>query len=165
MSNKTPVVKNEKTESAPKQLRWFLPVTFLAVIILVVMAMALFAGREESGRSRQTLKFGDRTLAVEEVVTDEDRRRGLSGRESIDQNYGMLFIFENNGRYCFWMKDMNFPIDILWLDGDYTVVDIKHSVSPDTYPKSFCPDTQARYVLEVQAGLSAAKNIAVGSKL
>jgi len=64
----------------------------------------------------------------------------------------MLFVFENPGIHGIWMKDMKFPIDIIWLDKDMSVISKELNVSPDTYPQVFYPSREAYYVLEVKAG-------------
>lgn len=94
--------------------------------------------------------------------TPQKRTRGLSGSAGLDSDEGMLFIFPKDGIYGFWMKDMHFAIDILWLSSDGTVVHIEENVSPESYPASFDPGKPARYVLELQAGFAKAHNIAAG---
>ena len=101
-----------------------------------------------------------------EVVDSEDRReRGLSNRENLARNQGMLFIFDSPDEYCFWMKDMKFPIDIIWLDSDKKIVGIEHKVSPDTYPKSFCPSKPSLYVIEVEDGLARRARLKLGQQI
>lgn len=80
------------------------------------------------------------------------RENGLSYRTSLAPGTGMLFVFDAPGILGFWMKDMNFPIDIIWLDQNKKIVHIEHSVATSTYPKSFGPETLAQYVIEIPAG-------------
>ena len=92
-------------------------------------------------------------IAIEIVNDDASRILGLSGRAELSDDQGMLFEFDDSStKHCFWMKDMKFSIDIVWLDQNKNVVEIKDDVSPDTYPNSFCPDKPAKYVLEVASG-------------
>ena len=93
-----------------------------------------------------------RTYAFEVRRTPEERAQGLSGRSGLADNEGMLFIFDYDARHGFWMKDMLFALDIIWLDADMNVVHAETDVSPDTYPRSFVPTVPARYVLEINAG-------------
>jgi hypothetical protein len=65
----------------------------------------------------------------------------------------MLFIFDQPQESKFWMKDMQFPLDILWLNEDREIIYIKESLQPETYPNTFGPDTPAQYVIEINAGL------------
>ena len=62
--------------------------------------------------------------------TPAERVRGLSGRETLPQNEGMLFLFENTDYHAFWMKNMRFPIDIIWMDDDRVIVGIAEHVLP-----------------------------------
>jgi hypothetical protein len=107
---------------------------------------------------------GDTTIYVETAATEVARERGLSGRDSLAPNTGVLFVFDTDGEWGIWMKDMKFSIDILWLAEDGTVVTIAPNTSPDSYPQSFRPTAPAHYVLELPAGFAAAHSIGVGSK-
>ncbi len=76
----------------------------------------------------------------------------------------MLFFFEKEGYHSFWMKGMSFALDIIWLDSDKTVVDIKRNVQPCTNTCPFLtPRSKSKYVLEVVAG--QADDIGVGDKM
>jgi len=109
------------------------------------------------------IKIGEKTINVEVVRTETEREQGLSGREKLGKNYGMLFVFERRDFYVFWMKDMLFPIDIIWIDKDGTVVDVLEDAQPDTYPEfQFVSDFLAQYVLEVNAGFFDKNNIKLG---
>lgn len=97
--------------------------------------------------------------------TDEQRIKGLGGRKILGEEEGMLFPFVESAIQGFWMKDMNFPIDIIWLDEDKTVVGIEKEVSPDTYPEIFYSPSEIKYVLELNSGASDRYGIASGTKL
>jgi len=104
-------------------------------------------------------------IALEIADTESKRIRGLSGRERLADGVGMLFIFPISGIYSFWMKDMNFPIDIIWLDETFKIVHIEANVEPNTFPKSFAPTLPSRYVVELNAGVASFKNLVVGQSL
>lgn len=108
------------------------------------------------------LKINDAQVGMEIVLDESERALGLSGRYELMDNEGMLFVFEQPGFYKMWMKSMYFPIDILWLDKNFTVVDIKKNVDPSTYPQSFAPSSKALYVVELNAGASDKYAIKVG---
>ena len=101
----------------------------------------------------------------EVVASPEAREQGLSGRADVPHGYGMLFVFDQPGNYGFWMKDMLVPIDIIWLNGDGTIVGIEDSVSPSTYPAPFFPPSPVKLVLETRAGEAKAQGWSVGTKL
>lgn len=106
-----------------------------------------------------------RCFQLDVADNSELRRQGLSGRDGLDTNTGMIFLYKISGEYGFWMNDMNFSIDMLWLNADDEVVTIKPSVSPDTYPEVFYPTESARKIIEVAAGEAAALNLEVGDQL
>tara|TARA_B100000683_G_C12378722_1_gene510313 strand:+ start:538 stop:1014 length:477 start_codon:yes stop_codon:yes gene_type:complete len=107
----------------------------------------------------------DTKVLLEPAITREEKTRGLSGRESLSLEEGMFFIYSTPQQYSFWMKDMLFSIDIIWLDEEFRVVNIKHNVSPDTYPTTFVPTQEAQYVVEVQNGFAKSHEVKIGEVL
>jgi uncharacterized membrane protein (UPF0127 family) len=94
------------------------------------------------------------TVTAELAITDEERQQGLMFRQDIRENQAMLFIFEEEGLHSFWMKNMRFPIDIIWLDKDKRIIHIEPKVpacQQDPCP-SYSPGRPAKYVLELQSG-------------
>lgn len=104
-------------------------------------------------------------IQVEVADSKGEREQGLSGRVSMRNDEGILFVFETPGKYGFWMKDMNFPLDIIWINENGLVVDIERDLSPDSYPKTFINEVDASYVLEVNAGLAKEFGLFLGSKV
>ncbi len=99
-----------------------------------------------------TLSTDNKNISAEVASDGDDKVLGLSGRDCLNPDSGMLFAYELTGDYCFWMKDMNFPIDMIWLDDEKKVVTIESDVRPDSYPQTFCPTKPAQYILEVDTG-------------
>lgn len=93
------------------------------------------------------------------------RTRGLSNKTYLPEGEGMLFVFEKPDQYSFWMKEMNFSIDMVWIDEKGKVIFVRESVSPDTYPTLFTPPKPALYVLELNAGEAREFGLTVGTKL
>jgi uncharacterized membrane protein (UPF0127 family) len=91
-------------------------------------------------------------IHVEIADTDALREQGLSDRLSLPAYSGMLFTFDTPGQYGFWMKDMHFPLDMVWINADKTVAGVTKDLSPDTYPTIFPPPNPISYVLEINAG-------------
>lgn len=91
---------------------------------------------------------------VETAETSEQRALGLMYRKSLDEKSGMLFIFERQSFYPIWMKNMVIPIDILWLDSEKKIVDLRENVPPcsQTPCSVYEPVKPALYVLELKAG-------------
>lgn len=103
-------------------------------------------------------------IPVEVVRTSAEVQKGLSGRTSLDKKSGMLFVFTEADFYRFWMPDMYFPIDIIWINNT-KVVDISRNVPIDfdpVKPKFYLPSKKANYVLEVNAEFSRKNNIKIG---
>lgn len=105
------------------------------------------------------------TFPVDLALTPAERTQGLSGRASLKKDTGLFFVFESSDKYGFWMKDMNFSIDILWIDESMKIVHIEPSVSPSTYPKSFVSPVPARFVLELPAGTAKTHKIQMGDSI
>ena len=110
-------------------------------------------------------------MKVELALTPEEQTQGFSGRSGLGENEGMLFVFDTPGKYGFWMKDMLFPIDMIWLAppssggvNELQIVFIKKNATPESYPETFVPDQDARYVLEVPAGFSERNDLQVGDR-
>lgn len=117
----------------------------------------------EISYTKKDVTIGNSLFTLEIANTPVLRERGLSYRESLAQNTGMLFVFDTPSLHYFWMKDMNFPIDVIWLDQDKKVVHIEHSLSPSTYPKSFGPHTNTQYVIELSAGEAKRSGLTLGN--
>jgi hypothetical protein len=115
----------------------------------------------------QTLhaQLGGATLVLEVADTEALQSKGLSGRTALQEGEGMLFVFPEDGQHGFWMKDMQFSIDIVWLDSSYRVVDVKKDATPVSYPEIFTPASPARYVVEIPAGFFNEHHLKTGDTL
>ena len=127
-------------------------------------------GSASAGARRYTykttnLKLSSRTIKLDIADTPEKQQLGLGGRNGMAEDRGMVFPSAQPQQLCFWMKDMQFPIDILWLSSDKTVLHIELSLSPDTYPQTYCPDAPAQYVVELTAGMSEKAGVHEGDRL
>ncbi|MEK7603144.1 MAG: DUF192 domain-containing protein [Patescibacteria group bacterium] len=146
----------------------FLVVLIIAGFIAAVASLNIIsiAGRSCDGyRTDQTVEIFDIKLKTEKAKTVADQQKGLGGRECIAPDQAMLFELGVSGKNCFWMKNMRFSIDIIWLDSENRVVHLEQNVNPNTFPKTFCPKSDAVKVLEIQAGQAKNLNIELGGKL
>lgn len=140
----------------------------IIAIIVVVFSIFLLIGLQDKEIPQPEVKepvflnIKDTSIKTEVVTSLPERILGLSGRQSLPNDAGMLFIFPQSGFHSIWMKDMLFPIDILWLDDIFSVVDFKKDVSPDTFPNAFEPKIEALYVLEVNSGFIDISDIKIG---
>ncbi len=115
--------------------------------------------------ARGQLIGGTTTISIEYAVTPDEHKKGLSGRATLGEDHGLLFVFDQIGIYPFWMPEMNFAIDIIWIGEDMRIVDIKANATPESYPASFVPSAPARYVLEVETGKSEQWGWNIGTQL
>jgi uncharacterized membrane protein (UPF0127 family) len=111
------------------------------------------------------IRIGDRKIFVEVADTNEERIQGLSGQASLEPNHGLLFKFDEVGNHGFWMYDMHFPIDIIWIDSSLKVVGVKSMVNPDSYPEIFYPPVPVKYVLEINSNEARRLGIDTGTRL
>jgi uncharacterized membrane protein (UPF0127 family) len=116
-------------------------------------------------RDDRRLRIGSHTIAAQVAVTDAELQRGLGGRPCIPANQGMLFVFAQQGLYPFWMKDMSFPIDIVWINAQHDVVAVRRDLSPSTYPQTYVSGEPAQYVLELQANRARSLGIVKGTTI
>lgn len=98
-----------------------------------------------------TIAVGDTKLTVDIAATVATMRKGLGERSTLSPSDGMLFIFEQEALHGIWMKDMQFAIDIVWIDKTGKIVAITEGVTPETYPTVFRPPVPAQYVIETNA--------------
>ena len=138
----------------------------LALIIIIIVAVGFFVQKKtnESLPIAASLRLeGGKQINLRVATTDRERQLGLSYFKSLPQDQGMLFLFDKPGMYPFWMKGMNFPLDIIWLKrqgGDaFQVVFIAKNVLPSTYPQSVYPTGPADAVLELNSGLTTVYNL------
>lgn len=135
------------------------------VFLIVILLLLQFQKNFGTQRPRALLQIGEVEILADIAETPAARAQGLSGKEKIGEDEGMLFVFPKAGRYGFWMKDMRFPIDIVWIGEDMRIVGITKNVSPETFPEVFRPPLPARYVLETKSGLADTRAIEIGESI
>jgi len=135
-------------------------VIFLFSVPLYGHVKTLFA---EASNTR--IVIGESVISVGVADSNAERKSGLSNRETLRDNEGLLFIFPEPDFHGIWMNKMNFSIDIIWLDKTQQVVYIKKNVSPDTYPEIFKPTKKSLYVLEVSSGFVKKEGIKIGDQM
>lgn len=145
-------------------MRLLLPSVVLIVVLLFVLIGVPYFFHTPSSPVRGTSDF-PADFSFEIASTTEARTLGLSGRMRVDDNYGMLFVFDAPGSYGFWMKDMFVPIDIIWISKEKQVLGIEENISPDTFPTLYYPPVSAQYVLETKAGEARRLGLATGSHI
>ncbi len=131
---------------------------FLAVSALIILALSLF-------RYDFAVKMGGKVFQMEVADTDFLREKGLSEHNPLALNQGMIFIFDKPDIYKFWMKDMNFPLDIIWVSEDMRITHIERWLAPETYPKEYSSTLPSKYVIEVNAGVSDYLGLKIGDQV
>lgn len=137
----------------------------LVLVIILFAALFLLAYVDQQRSRFNTLEIGGQSFTLEVANTQASRELGLGERASLPYNRGMLFVFARSASECFWMKDMHFPLDMVWANASKQIIYIKSNVSPNTYPASFCPSKPALYVIELNAGVAANTGMRVGETL
>lgn len=120
---------------------------------------------EEELAEESTIEINGVELTVDIADEPQEQTQGLSGRESMAEDQGMLFIFPQSISPGFWMKEMKFSLDIIWIDQNGMIVGIEKNIAPETYPNTFFPPSPIKYVLEVNAGWSDRHNVKAGNKV
>lgn len=128
----------------------------------IIALLVLVAGWLVFQSPTTTVYVGEAMVIVKVADTPSELQQGLSGRASLAENEGMHFVFQEPGNYSFWMKDMNFAIDIIWISADQMVVGITENVQPDSFPETFTPLEEIQYALEVQAGWAERNSVQAG---
>ena len=116
------------------------------------------------GETNGIVSIDGQTIYVDLAENPAQQALGLGNRASLGAHQGMLFIFPVDDMHMFWMKDMSFSIDMIWLSADGTVMYIQPNVAPSTYPDAFGPKEPSRYVLELPANFASRYGIKVGDK-
>lgn len=137
------------------------------ILIMIIIGLIRFnpfnrilPSSEDQNQSQGTVKVANREINVFIADDAKETQVGLSNRKSLNKDEGMLFIFKEPGNYAFWMKDMKFPIDIIFLNNN-KIVTIFQDVKPGDLSLRQ-PTEQANRVLEINSGLSKEYNLKKG---
>lgn len=164
------------------QLKLLLYIVFVAAIFFFVQdRFSLFDVEFLSGEESKEQVQGEESEYVDiynidgnvirvniEVADDEfERESGLSNRRYLGDYDGMLFVFESSGGYPFWMKDMLIPLDVIFIDADGFIVDVRENLKPCN--ADFCPNVVSnipfKYALEVNGGFVESNGVVVGNSV
>ena len=158
---------SERTKEIRKGL---VKIIFLACALLVVLSLMRAVSKTPANNSEDVLLsdekvsiwIGGTEIRAEIADSSEERIKGLSGRGQLAEREGLLFVFDAPEKQGIWMKEMNFPIDIIWLDANKRILTVAENISPETFPKVFYPSAPALYVLEVSGGTASKYGIMEG---
>lgn len=138
------------------------------IIILIAFGAFIFYQFSRAGVPTSKATIGEHTFLVSVARTPEELQQGLSGRNSLATDQGMLFVFEEASTYGFWMKGMKFPLDIIFINND-RIVSISKNVAPaeegNASPQVYTPPQPVNRVLEINGGLSDEYGFKVGDQV
>jgi len=141
---------------------------FFVLAVVLLSLISLFSYNRHSGsfivQNIKYVELAGQKISVELAISQEELVRGLSGRIGLNTNTGMLFVFPIRASK-FWMKGMNFPLDIIWINKNMRVVYVKKDAEPKDFPETYGPEDEARYVLEVSAGFVDRYGLQVGDEV
>ncbi len=110
--------------------------------------------------------INEKSFNVEIADNPAERAQGLMFRKELKENSGMLFIFPSSEKYSFWMKNTFIPLDIIWIDENLEIVYIHENAQPcKDECNSITPDKEAKYILEINSGLSERYGIEIGNRV
>lgn len=128
----------------------------------------VFGAQEQVAKPVNTVTLKNTTFAVEIADDDEERARGLMYRDKLARNQGMLFVFPKEEPRTFWMKNTLISLDMIFLDGEQTIVSIQKQAKP-CRKQLVCPlyesHKPAKYVLEINGGLATKLRFKEGEKM
>ncbi len=128
----------------------------------------IFAQNDTNNDFSSSVKIKGLDIKVILAETPDQQKKGLSIKNSLKENDGMLFIFDSPRKNSFWMKDMKFPIDIIWINSDHKIIHIENNLPPCTnflICNSYSPDENSQYVLEVNSNYTIKNNITIGDEV
>ena len=139
--------------------------SFFLIVIFLIFGFFVVHQPVKDFNNIKYVEIAGQRVGVDLATNSVTQELGLSGRNELKENEGMLFVFDKIDKYTFWMKDMNFPIDMIWLSQDQKIVYIKKDARPELYPEKYTPNDNAKYVLEVTSGFSDKNNLKIGDSV
>jgi uncharacterized membrane protein (UPF0127 family) len=129
------------------------------IVILLLFSGIILLAISKSSLPKSKVTIDNHTFSVEVATTSAQQQQGLSGKASLPKNQGMLFVFKTAARYPFWMKDMEFPLDMIFINNNKIVDIIQNIPTPkngNTNLPIYTPSASDNQTLEINAGLSKA---------
>lgn len=134
-------------------------------ILSVIALLGLLTYGYVSNQQVKSVCYGNWCFRVYVADTPDERSHGLMFVQDLPQEYGMLFIFPEEGNYSFWMKDTLIPLDIIWIDKDLKVVSIETAQPCQADPCPVYMGGNAKYVLEVNGGAANRTGLVPGTQM
>ena len=138
----------------------------LSIIYIAALTNGLFNKDQAAGKKLKEISINGKKLQIEIADSAELRYQGLSNRQTLPENQAMLFVFENYSQPNFVMREMNFPLDIIWIK-DQTVMQIDKNTQPlkSGELRYYSSAGPVNYVLEVNGGWADENGVKAGNKV
>lgn len=136
---------------------------FVLIVCLIISFTFIYLDKKQNSIYHLVLNNEKINILISDSV--ESRMKGLGDRNKLDPNTIMLFVFDKPDVYSIWMKNMYFPLDIIWLDEELNIIHIEEDISPNTYPKIYSSNSKSLYVIEANSGFSKRFDLKVGNKI
>lgn len=139
----------------------------VGLLVLISVLQIILPGKKVDslvGYKTTSAQLGTKKYTLYVADTKQKQAQGLSGVKNLEENEGMLFDFKKSGTYYFWMKDMLFPLDFVFIR-DGTIVDIISHVDPKDYPKIYTAIVPFDAVIELNSGATEVSEIKIGEKV
>jgi uncharacterized membrane protein (UPF0127 family) len=148
-----------------KNSKW-LRLTLGAIIgVFLLFALSVTVHGPDVSQKYANVYLGGEEFLMQVANTPKAREQGLSDTKRLNEKEGMIFSFDTPDPACFWMKDMEYNLDIIWLDANQRVLHIENDLSPSTYPNSYCSPEPATYVLEVNGATVKNLHVQLGDQI
>ncbi|MFH0711340.1 MAG: DUF192 domain-containing protein [Candidatus Aenigmatarchaeota archaeon] len=141
--------------------------TLLAILsVLTIFLVILYFNFYSPSYKTVKIKVGNFTVTADLADSMPKMIKGLMGRKSLSENRGMLFIFGEKDKPSIWMMNMSIPIDIIWMDSSGKVTHIVKDAQPCFVScKTYSPEKESKYVLEVSSNFTDRHDIKIGTKI
>ncbi len=140
----------------------------LFIVILLIITKVITSINTDNKINVKKVYINNNVFISEVSDTDEKRAIGLSGRKYLKSDYGMLFIMPDSGLHKFWMKDMNFPLDFVWINKN-KIVDLTENIPNPSIGSLNISIVSPKYpsdkVLELNSGTIKLFNIKIGDSI
>ena len=152
---------HSRRKNIPKN---FLTIGIVASIILIIIGVLIFIPNKKVFPKEISLSINNQGYYLEVAQTNKTRKKGLSQRNELCFNCGMLFVFNKSGKQAFWMKDTHIPLDIIWLDSKFQIVKIITAIKTDS-EDIYINEKPAKYVIELNANESLKLGLKIGNTI
>ncbi len=144
-----------------------LPTKVILIIIFLALVSALVYKNSQDGQNYKTLQLNNKKITVEIADSQTAKQKGLSGRSYLASDHGMLFPFDKSGYYIFWMKDMAFDLDFIFVNNGFIVQVAENVPHPQNNeePQIVKSDVLSDAVIEVNSGFVKDYNIKIGDEV